>query len=273
MTSVTTDQRMDRPTVRSADSLIPMPRFDLEGRVALVTGAARGLGATFTAALAAAGGHVIAVDRRAVDPATFAALGAPPDRVHVTEADVTDEPGLVGAIEAAVAGLGRLDVVVANAGVYPVAAFDDADAQTWRRVLDINVVGAAATVRAALPHLRTTGGGRVVLVSSGSVWFGPARLSAYVSSKAALVGMARALAADLADDGITVNALTPGLVTTEGVREGPIAGYADRVVAGQLLRRPLVAADLLPALMFLVSPDSGALTGQTINVDGGFAKH
>jgi NAD(P)-dependent dehydrogenase (short-subunit alcohol dehydrogenase family) len=83
----------------------------------------------------------------------------------------------------------------------------------------------------------------------------------------------RALAADLAEDGITVNALTPGLISTEGVREGPIAAYADQVVAGQLIRRPLQATDLLPALLLLVSPDSGALTGQTINIDGGFAKH
>jgi NAD(P)-dependent dehydrogenase (short-subunit alcohol dehydrogenase family) len=220
------------PTTTPTASPVTLPRFDLQGRVALVTGAARGLGAVFTAALAAAGGDVIAVDRRAIDPAALAALGAPAGRVHAFEADVTDEPALVRAVEAAVRRLGRLDVVVANAGVYPVAAFEDADPELWRRVLDVNVVGAAVTVRAALPHVRATGGGRVVLVSSGSVWFGPAGLSAYVTSKAALLGMARALAADLAEDGITVNALTPGLISTEGVREGPIAAYADQVVAG-----------------------------------------
>lgn len=254
--------------------------FGLEGRAALVTGAARGLGRAFAVALAGAGARVVGVDvlpledaERAVRESAGVARGDDEDAFLGVRADVTDPEALREAVRRAVGRLGRLDVVVANAGVFPVRPFEETTPEQWRGVMAVNVDGVANTLRATLPAMREARYGRVVVVSSGTVWFGVPNLVSYVTSKAALLGFVRSLAAEVAEDGITVNAITPGLVATEGVDAGPIAGMAERIVAGQLVKRPQRPEDLASTLLWLASPASGFVTGQTINVDGGFAKH
>lgn len=238
--------------------------FDLTGRVALVTGASQGLGLGFARMLADSGATVIALARRRPE------IDHP--RIHGVAADVTDPAGLAAALDEQVAALGRLDIVVANAGVLRPTPLATVTPDEWRDLYRVNVDGAAFTVQAAAPHLQRSGGGRVVLLSSGSVYIGPPGLSGYVSSKMALIGLARTLAAELAPMGIGVNAITPGLIRTIG-SSGPDIDEIERaVVAMQILPRPLHEPDLYTSLLYLVSPASAAVTGQTINVDGGLAR-
>lgn len=238
--------------------------FDLTGRVALVTGASQGLGACFARMLADSGAEVIALARRSPD------LQHP--RIHGVSADVTDTSQVEKVLSEQVERLGSLHIVVANAGVLRPTPFETMTREQWRDLYQVNVEGAAFTVQAAVPHMKRAGGGRVVLLSSGSVYVGPPGLSAYVSSKMALIGLARTLAAELAPFDIGVNAITPGLIRTEGNSGPDIDQIEAGIVAMQILKRPMEDADLYTSLLYLVSAASAAVTGQTINVDGGLAR-
>ena len=238
--------------------------FDLTGQVALVTGASQGLGVAFARMLADSGAEVIALARRTPD------LSHP--RIHPVSADVTDPAHVAAAIAGPVERLGGMHIVVANAGVLRPTPFETMTSAQWRDIYQVNVEGAAFTVQAALPHLKRSGGGRVVLLSSGSVYVGPPGLSAYVSSKMALIGLARTLAAELAPFNIGVNAITPGLIRTEGNSGPDIDQIEQQIVSMQILKRPMTEADLYTSLLYLVSAGSAAVTGQTINVDGGLAR-
>lgn len=238
--------------------------FDLTGRVALVTGASQGLGASFARMLADSGAQVIALARRAPEMAH--------PRVYGVSADVTRPSQVADVIAELVGRLGGLHIVVANAGILRPTPFETMTREQWRELYQVNVEGAAFTVQAALPYLKRSGGGRVVLLSSGSVYVGPPGLSAYVSSKMALIGLARTLAAELAPFEIGVNAITPGLIRTEGNSGPDIDQIEQQIVSMQILKRPMNEADLYTSLLYLVSPASAAVTGQTINVDGGLAR-
>lgn len=238
--------------------------YDLSGRVALVTGASQGLGAAFARMLADSGAEVIALARRATDHEH--------PRIHAVAADVTDAKQLKAALDETVTRLGGLHIVVANAGVLRATPFEEITPEEWRDLFRVNVEGAAFTVQAALPHLKRAGGGRVVLLSSGSIYVGPPGLSAYVSTKTALIGLARTLATELAPFKIGVNAITPGLVRTQGNSGPDIDAMEEQIVSMQILKRPMVSADLFTSLLYLVSAASEAVTGQTINVDGGLAR-
>jgi NAD(P)-dependent dehydrogenase (short-subunit alcohol dehydrogenase family) len=239
--------------------------FDLHGQVALVTGASQGLGLDFALMLAEAGADVIALARR--EPV----IDHP--SVHCVSADVTDHAGLEAVVAQQAAKLGGLNIVVANAGVLRPTPIDTVTVEEWRDLYQLNVEGAAFTVQATLPLLKKAGGGRIVLLSSGSVYVGPPGLSAYVSSKMALIGLARTLAAELAPFNIGVNAMTPGLVRTIGNSGPDIDQIESQIVSMQILNRPMNAEDLRTSLLYLASPASAAVTGQTINVDGGLARH
>jgi len=238
--------------------------FGLSGQVALVTGASQGLGKAFALMLAEAGATVIATARRLPEIDHPAVLGM--------AADVTDHPQFAAALAENVRQLGGLQIVVANAGVLRPTPIEAVTVDEWRDLYKLNVEGAAFTVKAALPHLKASGGGRVLLLSSGSVYVGPPGLSGYVSSKMALIGLARVLAAELAPFHIGVNAITPGLRTIGN--SGPdIDQIEEQIVGMQILKRPMEAEDLRSSLLYLVSSASAAVTGQTINVDGGLARH
>ncbi|MFT4124195.1 MAG: SDR family oxidoreductase [Microbacteriaceae bacterium] len=239
------------------------------GRVAVVTGAANGLGRTFAVALAGAGIRVAGID--VADQRETAAL-VPGEFLAVT-ADVTHPAAMEAAVDAVVERFGALDICVGNAGIYPMLSIDETTPELWRRIMSINVDGAFHLVRAALPHLRRGSEPRIVFIASAVVWLGPAHMAAYTASKAALVGFTRALASELGPEGITVNAITPSMIATPTAVRTGVTRDLDRVVSGQAIPRAQRPEDLISTLLYLVDPASGFVTGSAINVDGGNAKH
>jgi NAD(P)-dependent dehydrogenase (short-subunit alcohol dehydrogenase family) len=244
----------------------------VDGRRCLVTGAARGLGRTFCAALAAEGGSVAGLDIGDLDGTashvreaggTFAAI----------RADVSRPDDAARAVAEAVDHLGGLDILVNNAGIYPLLPFEATTFEHWRRVMSVNLDGLFLVTSAALPHLRASRAGRIVNIASAAVWLGPPGMVAYTASKAGVVGFTRSLASELGPTGITVNAMTPGMIPTQNAVDTGVTADLDRVVSGQAVPRAEQPEDLISTLLFLVDEGSSFVTGSAVNVDGGFAKH
>jgi 3-oxoacyl-[acyl-carrier protein] reductase len=237
----------------------------LTDQVAVVTGAARGIGRGIASVLAAEGAHVVIVDVDAELGATTAAeLGG-----IAVAADVTDGASVESMAARVVEDLGRIDILAANAGVYPFADLDALDEQVWNRVMDLNVGGAVRSVRACLPVMRARGYGRIVLTSSitGPITGQPG-FAHYGASKAAMLGFMRSAAIELARTGITINAVMPGNVSTPG-----FAGTSDehqrRMLSSIPMGRYAEPEEVGWAVRFLASPEAGYITGQTLIVDGG----
>jgi NAD(P)-dependent dehydrogenase (short-subunit alcohol dehydrogenase family) len=242
-------------------------------RVAVVTGAARGLGQEFAVGLAARGYPVAGFDITD-QSATAQRVEATGGRFLAVQVDVTDEAAVQAGVTTVVDHFGGVQIVVNNAGVYPPIPFEQTTLADWRRVLRLNLDGPFLVTQAALPHLRAAGWGRVVNIVSAVVFLGPPELVAYTTSKAGLVGFTRALATAVGADGITVNAIAPGLTSTETAASttGADGGF-DRVRALQAIPHTERPADLVSTLLYVCDEGSGFLTGQTINVDGGSARH
>jgi NAD(P)-dependent dehydrogenase (short-subunit alcohol dehydrogenase family) len=238
---------------------------DFDGLVAIVTGGASGIGAATAALLADRGARVAVLDRDAVSP---------PAGGLALVADVADDASVRAAVAAAVEGLGGLDVVANVAGVGAqgdVAANDD---EEWRRVLDVNVVGIARIVRAALAHLRRSPRAAVVNVSSALAILGVPRRALYAASKGAVLALTLAMAADHAREGVRVNAVLPGTADTPWVGR-LLAAAADpeaeraALEARQPIGRLVSPQEVAHAIAYLASPLSGSTTGTALGVDGG----
>jgi 3-oxoacyl-[acyl-carrier protein] reductase len=246
--------------------------MELSGRVALVTGGSGGIGSAACVAFAEAGADVVVHYSQGRDRAeqVVAAVEGTGRRAVAVQADVTDVASVAALMRAAAefAGEERLDVLFNNAGIFPRAPFEQIDPDDWDRVMAVNVRGPFLCSQAALPLLRASSAGRILNISSNTVERGTEGTLHYVASKAALVGFTRALARELAGDGITVNCVVPSLVETPSADEN--FGHAiDYVVAAQAIHRRQQPDDLTGLLVFLASDRSGFVTGQTINVDGG----
>jgi NAD(P)-dependent dehydrogenase (short-subunit alcohol dehydrogenase family) len=243
-----------------------------EGRRCLVTGAARGLGRTFCTALTAEGGSVAGLDIDNLD-ATREDVQRAGGTFTAVRADVTRPDQVVRGVAQAVEALGGLDILVNNAGVYPVLPFEQTTFAEWRHIMSVNLDGTFLVTSAALPHLLASRAGRIVNVASAVVWLGPPGMVAYTASKSGIIGFTRALASELGPTGITVNAMTPGMIPTQTAVETGVTKGLDAVVAGQAVPRAQEPEDLVSTLLFLVDEASAFVTGSAINVDGGFAKH
>jgi NAD(P)-dependent dehydrogenase (short-subunit alcohol dehydrogenase family) len=243
----------------------------LAGRVAVVTGGVNGIGRAFARRLAEDGADVAILDLEDGAEAV-AELEARGRRAFATRCDVSKPDDVARAAREVEAALGAADVLVNNAGIYPVISFDDLDFEAWRHVLAINLDGSFLTIRAFAPKMRERGWGRIVNVSTAALWVPLTDFTAYLASKAGLIGLTRGLASELGPDGVTVNAIAPGLVRTEHVVAGPQLGWFDQVVAQQSIKRAEVPEDLVGTLSFLCSEDAAFLTGQTLSVDGGFVR-
>jgi NAD(P)-dependent dehydrogenase (short-subunit alcohol dehydrogenase family) len=242
-------------------------RSEFEGLVAVVTGAASGIGLATALELARRGATVAAVDRDATGV---------PAPLHAYECDVTDGPGVARTVERIAVELGGIDVLVNNAGIGAQGTVADNDDQEWLRVLDVNVVGIARMSAAALPHLRRSGAAAVVNTASIAALVGLPRRAAYSASKGAVLALTRAMAADHVREGIRVNCVSPGTADTPWVQrllakaEDPAVELA-RLEARQPTGRLVTADEVAQAIVYLASPRSGAVTGTSLSVDGGMS--
>jgi 3-oxoacyl-[acyl-carrier protein] reductase len=250
--------------------------FRLDGRAAIVTGAASGIGAATAARLAAAGADVVcgwyAADPHDVSP-TVRAVESAGRRAVPVEADVATTDGAQRLVAAALDELGRVDVVVANAAIARRLPSDEVDDDRFRQLLEVDLAGVFRCFRSAIPHVTRAGWGRLLATSSiaGAVQGWPEHVH-YTAAKAGIVGLVRGLAVELAPHGITVNAVAPGVIETPQSADpvnslGPegLAAFAASVPAG----RNGVPEDVAAVFHFLASEEAAYLTGQTIVVDGG----
>jgi 3-oxoacyl-[acyl-carrier protein] reductase len=250
-----------------------MTEVDNSGsRVALVTGAAGGLGAAFCAGLAAAGYRVAGLDV-ADQAGTAGRVTDAGGQFCAVRADLAEPASLVPAVAEVTDRFGRLDVVVNNAGLQTLRSLEDTTPEVWDRIMAVNLRGMFFMTQAALPWLRRSGDGRVVNIASAVAFLGPPGTIAYSMSKAGAIGFTRALASELGDENITVNAIAPSMIATEGaVRMGVTEGH-DHVISQQAIHRAEQPEDLVSTLLYLCAPASRFVTGTTISVDGGHAKH
>jgi 3-oxoacyl-[acyl-carrier protein] reductase len=237
----------------------------LTDRVAVVTGAARGIGRGIASVLAAEGARVVIVD---VDGELAQVTAGELGGVAIC-ADVTDRDSVDVMANRVAEELGRIDILAANAGIYPFADLESLDDVMWSHVMDVNAGGAVRSVQACLPAMRTRGYGRIVLTSSitGPVT-GQTGFAHYGASKAAMVGFMRSAAVELAQSGITINAVMPGNVSTPGFAETSDE-HQRRMLSSIPMGRYAEPEDVGWAVRFLASVEAGYITGQTLIVDGG----
>lgn len=249
--------------------------FDFSGKTILYTGAAGGLGLPTTLRFLEAGARVVAVDHDATKVAALRkAAAAHHERLVVAPLDLADLPVLERELTALSRELGGLDVVINNAAIYPSRPFEEFTVEDHQAVQRVNVDAAVACVRVALPHMRARGWGRIVNVASITFYGGLPLLAPYVASKGALIGLTRAWAREFGRYGVTVNAISPGAFPTDAEKIHPDPeGYSRFVLDHQAVKRRGHPGDVANALMFLASDESGFITGQTLNVDGGWVMH
>jgi 3-oxoacyl-[acyl-carrier protein] reductase len=248
--------------------------MDVRDKVIAITGAARGLGREFACSLAAAGARVIAADINDC-AATLELVTAQNGAGIGVSLDVTDPGSARAMVEAGLKAFGRIDGLVNNAALYGAlhgGRFDAIDEAEWDAAMAVNVKGIWNCCKAAVPAMREAGGGSIVNIASLAATYGMPYGLHYTTSKAAVIGLTRGLARELGRDRIRVNALAPSAVLTEGTSEF-FGDKLDRalaaVKAGQTIQRNLVPGDLTGTVAWLLSDESGFVTGQTIAVDGG----
>lgn len=246
-----------------------MSGLDLAGKRVVVTGAAGGLGRAFAEAFAREGAWVVAADINLAGAGeTAARIGA---QGHAAQVDVTSQASTAALAALAAERMGGIDILVNNAAIYAGLerkGFETIDEAVWDRVMAVNVKGPWQMTRAVAPHLRAAGGGAVINVSSATVMSGSPEWLHYVSSKGAVIAMTRALARELGDDRVTVNALAPGFTLTEASL-GLMENAASYGVTRGAIKRAAGSDDMVGAALFLASPLATFITGQTLIIDGG----
>jgi NAD(P)-dependent dehydrogenase (short-subunit alcohol dehydrogenase family) len=232
----------------------------VEGKVAIVTGGAQGIGRAIADGLAREGATVVVADLR------------PPE--GGIQADVSSEEDVARMVEETLGRHGRVDILVNNAGLYatlPMRPFTEIPLEEWRKVMDVNVASMFLTSRAVVPAMRGQGGGKIVNISSGTPFRGVPFLLHYVTSKGAIVAFTRALAKELGKDGIHVNCVAPGFTMSEGVKAQPevVEALREVSIAARTIQRDQLPEDVVGAVVFLCSTAADFVTGQTMVIDGG----
>ena len=241
----------------------------LEGKVAVVTGAAQGIGRAIADGLAADGARIVVADLRNAEEAAASYEGG----LGLT-IDVASEGDVQRLVDETVAQCGGIDILVNNAGLYAsleMRAFDQIPLEEWRQVMDVNVASMFLTCRAVVPVMRAAGGGKIVNISSGTPFRGVPFLLHYVTSKGAIVAFTRALAKELGKDNVLVNCVAPGFTMSAGVEAHPevVAKLRDVSVSARTIQRDQLPEDVVGAVVYLCGPGADFVTGQTIVIDGG----
>lgn len=242
----------------------------LQDRVAIVTGAAQGLGAAIARKLDAEGATVVVADKN-LDGAQDVASSL--REAAALEVDVSSEADAAAMVDTTLERFGRLDVLVNNAAIVPFTPWDELDFAAWRKIMSVNLDGMFLTCHAAQRPMREAGYGRIVNMCSNALMAGTPNMTHYVAAKGGVMGFTRALATELGAYGITVNAVAPGLTETEGTLASPHKEAFDFVQGLQAIPRRGVADDIAPTVAFLASEEAGWVTGSTVVVDGGHTRH
>jgi len=244
----------------------------LSGRIALVTGAAQGIGKAIAQRLAADGATVVVSDQNA--QGATAAAQAIGKGAFAIAADISDPDAVASLFQSIDQQLGGVDILVNNASIVPFVAWDDVDLAHWRKIIDVNLTGTFIVTRAATDQMRAKKtAGRVISIASNTFFAGTPNAAAYVASKGGIIGLTRALATELGQYGITVNAVTPGLIESDGVKASPHGDSFDFVVMLQAIKGKGQPAHIADVVAFLASDDARWMTGQTLNVDAGMVKY
>lgn len=247
--------------------------MDLDGHAAIVTGGAQGIGRGIALALAAEGADVAIFD---VDPnaatEVAAVIRATGRRAMALEVDVTDTRRVDAATAEVGTAWGRVDVLVNNVGWTPNEPFVDSKPETWRRIVDVNYVGALNCTHAALPIMLEQRSGRIVSVASDAARVGTPREAVYAGAKAALIGFSKSLAAEVARHGVTVNVVSPATVDTPLLRFMLTAEQIERRRQANPMGRLGRPEDVAAAVVFFASPRAGYVTGQVLSVNGGVVR-
>ncbi|NIB38524.1 SDR family oxidoreductase [Pseudomaricurvus alkylphenolicus] len=244
----------------------------LNGKVAVVTGAAQGIGAAYAEGLASEGAKVVVADLadtsavvNAINEAGGSAIGC--------QTDVTDNQSLAAMLEVTESAFGPVEILINNAAIFAsltLKPFTEIDEEEWDAVMRVNVRGPFQCAKTLVPSMRRNGRGKIINIASGTFLRGAPMFCHYVSSKGAIVGQTRALAAEVGADNIHVNCILVGLTESEGVKEHKqLAAIKAPTLANRVLKRAMVPEDLLGTMYFLASEDSDFITGQCVNVDGG----
>jgi NAD(P)-dependent dehydrogenase (short-subunit alcohol dehydrogenase family) len=241
----------------------------LDGKVAIVTGAAQGIGRAIAEELAGQGARIVIADLKGAEAAAEGFDGG----IGLT-VDVSSEDDVARMASETVERCGAIDILVNNAGLYaslPMRPFEQIPVAEWRRVMDVNVLSMFLTCRAVVPQMRAQGGGRIVNISSGTPFRGVPFVLHYVTSKGAIVAFTRALAKELGGDEILVNCVAPGFTLSDGVQENPdvVDALREVSISARTLKRDQEPRDVCGAVAFLCGPGAAFITGQTMVIDGG----
>jgi 3-oxoacyl-[acyl-carrier protein] reductase/pyridoxal 4-dehydrogenase len=238
----------------------------LEGRVAIVTGAAQGIGKAIADKLAEEGATVVVADLNGEGAERAAPAGGEGMRV-----DTSSEADVGRMVDEVVSRHGKLDVLVNNAAIVPFTPWDEVDFAEWRRIMAVNLDGVFLCCHYGHKPMREAGYGRIVNISTNAMLAGTPNLSHYVASKGGVLAFTRALAREIGKYGITVNTVAPGLTETEGTLASPHKEAFEFVQMLQCIPRRGVASDIAPAVAFLASEEAGWITGQLLVADAGMS--
>lgn len=242
-------------------------------RIAIITGAAQGIGFAIAEGFAARGDHVVIADPRGA-----AAAAATLPRAIGIGCDVADPASVDAMVAEVMARHGRIDVLVNNAGIFTSllpGPLEEITPEAWRRVMSVNVDGVFHTARAVVPHMKAQGQGAILHIGSATAFKGNPLMLHYVTSKAAVLGLTRSMARELGPHGIRVNNLAPGYTLSDGMlaNDVQLARGRQKNIDERAMKRDMMPADLVGAALFLCGDQAGMITGQTLVVDGGVFMH
>jgi 3-oxoacyl-[acyl-carrier protein] reductase len=243
----------------------------IQDKVVIVTGAAAGIGAGVAKLFAEGGAHVFLADLDGPGVTQVAAtLQSEGGSAFGFEANAGSRDAMARVVEDAMTRFGRIDVLINNAGIYPRQPFLEMTEEQWDGMQDINLKSVFHCTKLALPHMVRQKSGAIVNISSVTFFTGLQNLTHYIASKGAIIGLTRALAREIGEHNVRVNCITPGAIETEGERKLMSKEEGDKVMALQSLKRRITPLDVARVCLFLATELSDSMTGQTLNVDGGW---